>query len=115
MALALLGLGPIDGSTINLAQDLRTASAFAADFDANQWVDGADFSIWQAGYAANRGATKAHGDATHDGKVNGRDILAWQREHGSSLTEGINAVPEPDCAVLVLTVIAFLRSRESSR
>lgn len=95
LALQLLGLGSVLGSTINANQDLSVASAFAADFDGNQVVNSVDFSIWQSGYGMGFGATKASGDANLNGSVNGLDFLTWQQQHGSSLVSKIAAVPEP--------------------
>ncbi|TWU27741.1 hypothetical protein [Bythopirellula polymerisocia] len=100
LALQLLGLGPVDGSTINASQDLLVASAFSADFDANQMVDMNDLTIWKAGYGTTTGATLANGDATLDGSVDGKEFLIWQREYGSSLVITLTAVPEPDCVFL---------------
>jgi type I phosphodiesterase/nucleotide pyrophosphatase len=106
LALHLLGLGSVDGSTINASQDLVVVSVFATDFDANQAVDSDDLIIWQAGYGTVTGATLANGDATLDGSVDGQDFLKWQREYGSSLVSRATAVPEPHCVLLVLLAIA---------
>jgi len=109
LALHLLGLPSIEGSTINENQDFVIASAFAADFDSNQAVDFDDLSIWQASYGTTTGATLAQGDATSDGSVSGIDFLWWQREYGSSLTSTVATVPEPDRILMVILGIACLQ------
>lgn len=111
LALDLLGLGPVDGSTINGSQDLAVASPFAADFDANLAVDSNDLGIWQAGYGMSNGATKANGDANLDGSVDGKDFLILQEELGASLVSAATAVPEPACSSLFLLAIICLQRR----
>lgn len=107
LALQLLGLGSIDGSTINAAQDLAVASLFAADFDANQRVDMADLSIWQAGYGSAAGVTKALGDANQNGTVAGEDFLKWQLEYGSGVVSEFVTVPETHSIPTLLIVATY--------
>ncbi|WP_168205499.1 alkaline phosphatase family protein [Bythopirellula goksoeyrii] len=108
LALHLLGLGPVAGSTINANQDLVVASDFEADFDANQSVDSHDLTIWQAGYSIAGGAKVNIGDANSDGNVDGSDFLVWQRQYGSSLVDTLTPVPEPSSMILMLLgVICF--------
>ncbi|MAT72403.1 MAG: hypothetical protein CMJ58_23105 [Planctomycetaceae bacterium] len=110
LALDLLGLGPIVGSTINSRQDLLVAAAFAADFDQNQTVDAADLALWNAGYGRTGPVAKSDGDANWDGAVDAKDFLQWQREHGSQLSAACAAanVPEQPCIALALAGVASL-------
>ena len=108
LAINLLGLVPISGSTINAQHDLLVASAFEADFDANQIVNLDDLIIWQTGFGIDTGATKAQGDATSDGSVDGKDFLVWQRQYGASLVNTLTAVPEPNSLILVFLGIFHL-------
>lgn len=102
LALQLLGLGPVPGSTINPHQDLLVASLYASDFDANQIVDGDDLAVWQSGYATSVPVNIAFGDANEDGSVNGRDFLTWQQEHNDSFAAQTTSVPEPTAFRLLL-------------
>lgn len=105
LALQLLGLGPVSGSTINGSQDLAFASAFAADFDGNQAVDAADLRNWQTGYGSKVGVLKSYGDANGSGTVDARDFLVWQRQVGSSLASPVLVVPEPGAFTLLLSLV----------
>ncbi len=73
-----------------------SASAFAADFDADGDVDGADFLIWQASFGLQAGATQANGDANFDSRVDGQDFLVWQSQLGRRKSaDTVIRVPEP--------------------
>lgn len=109
LALHLLGLGPVPGSTINFDQDLLVASLYAADFDANQLVDGDDLLIWLQGYATSAEANKASGDSNEDGNIDGRDFLNWQRERNHFPAAHTAHVPEP--TALGLLLIGLLSSQ----
>jgi len=91
------------------------APAFAADFDDDGDVDGADLTQWQGDFGAN-----ALSDADDDGDSDGADFLAWQRQLGfgaSAQSSGsvpvvaaAGAVPEPATAWLaVLAGVCFGR------
>jgi autotransporter-associated beta strand protein len=74
------------------------SAGFASDFDLDGDVDSADLTRWKANFGLASGGTKALGDATGDGVVNGGDFLAWQREFGSGVipaAPAAAAVPEP--------------------
>lgn len=111
LALDLLGLVPVEGSTINALQDLAVASPFAADFDGNVAVNADDLSIWQLGYETTVGASKANGDANLDGSVNGIDFLIWQSEVGSNVIGAVSTIPEPDAAILAMLAVAACSTR----
>ena len=75
------------------------------DFDGNGVVNAADLAIWQTSFGVNGGA-----DADDDGDTDGRDYLIWQRNLGrtwSSLSSlaSLAAVPEPNTAVFVATML----------
>ena len=57
------------------------AQAVFVDYDSDGDVDGVDFLIWQTGYPAASGATKADGDADGDGDVDGVDFFIWQSNY----------------------------------
>ena len=86
---------------------------FAADFNGNGVVDGADLALWKTGFGKATGAVRADGDADADGDVDGSDFLAWQKQFGSgSATVAAGAVPEPAGALLAgLAVVAGMIAR----
>ena len=116
LALQLLGLGPVPGSTINLSQDLLVASLYASDFDANQIVDRDDLDVWQSGYATSVPVNKAFGDANEDGSINGRDFLTWQQEHDDNFASQTTSVPEPAAyGLLLIGLIGYQDRRRGNR
>jgi hypothetical protein len=87
----LIADAPIDFVTF------ETPPLFAADFNGDDRVDGADFVRWNAGFGRAVGAVRTQGDANGDGAVDGRDLLAWQRAWNSGVfaAASATAVPEP--------------------
>lgn len=79
--------------------------SFAADFDGNGKVDGADLTDWQASFGVDIGA-----DADADGDSDGADFLIWQQQFGSGVPTTVIsiAVPEPSAAWLLLLGAACL-------
>jgi hypothetical protein len=56
--------------------------AIKSDYDNNGMVDANDYLIWQENNGLTS-ASQAQGDATGDGIVNGRDLLAWELEYSA--------------------------------
>lgn len=83
---------------------------FAADFNSNGFVDGADLALWKTGFGKTTSAVKSDGDFNLDGRVDGADFLGWQRQVGLG-TPPLAAVPEPGSLVLLamssLAVVAW--------
>ncbi len=82
------------------------------DLNGNGVTDGADLSLWQAGYGITNNASPAIGDADGDGDVDGADFLRWQR--GYSAAGGLadsSSVPEPMSLVLIVLGLLGLSYR----
>lgn len=88
--------------------------SFAADFNSNGFVDGADLALWKIGYGKAAGAVKSDGDFNLDGRVDGADFLGWQRQFGSG-TPPVAAIPEPGSLILAamssLVIVAARQRR----
>jgi hypothetical protein len=75
----------------------NAAAYFAADFDRDGAVDGADLAQWNAAYPHSGAA-----DGDGDGDSDAADFLVWQRQLGSSLAAAAQVtVPEPASVALV--------------
>lgn len=71
---------------------------YAADFNNDGKVNGADLAAWKLAFGPGPG-----GDANNDLKTDGADFLIWQRQFGSGVSAA--AIPEPASAALL--AIAF--------
>lgn len=81
---------------------------FAADFNADGVVNGADLGLWRTGFGKATGAVRADGDADSDGDVDGSDFLTWQRQRGSgAAAPAAGAAPEPGAGVLAVLATAM--------
>lgn len=72
----------------------------AADFDADDNVDGIDLAAWINGFATRATATQSDGDADGDRDVDGADFLVWQRQVGQS--SATVPIPEPSSGAAAL-------------
>jgi T5SS/PEP-CTERM-associated repeat protein len=95
---------------VNDFVELQVAPIFAADFDEDGDVDGADLVLWRLGVGTSSGALHSQGDADGDRDVDGADFLTWQRQLGSgSIISAANGpVPEPGSAVLASIAVAIV-------
>jgi len=112
LALALLGLGPIPGSLINAAQDLRVS--LAGDFNFDGTVDAADYTVWRDTLGSTTNLS-ADGDGDH--LVGVGDYAVWKTNFGQHVGSGSteaspfqDAVPEPASWLLFCVGAAALGS-----
>jgi hypothetical protein len=83
-----------------------------ADFHHENGVHSQDLAIWKTNFGAAVGVSQVSGDATRDGRVDGADFLAWQREASSGGAPALG-VPEPTTYVAVLTALFALMAADT--
>jgi hypothetical protein len=93
-----------DSRSFSIAEITTAGPPLPGDFDRNGIVDLDDLDEWQRTYGRHTNPYNGFlsSDENRDGKVNGRDFLAWQRAYqavGGSPPQ--LAVPEPAGAVLL--------------
>jgi hypothetical protein len=96
---------------------LSVTPGLAADFDADNDVDGRDFLLWQRGFGLGGQMNNSQGDATGNGSVGGEDLAVWQGQFGANgAPASAAAVPEPSIAAMVGLIVAasFFRTRTLS-
>lgn len=71
--------GALNTTSWDSLADQSISGTLAADFNADENVDGADLSQWESGYGVD-----ASGDADSDSDTDGADFLTWQRQLGES-------------------------------
>jgi hypothetical protein len=106
LTFAVTGLGDdahfVGEHTESGTYELRLSLPFAADFDHNGSVNGADLTVWRGAFGASGNAA---GDADSDNDTDGADFLVWQRQRGNGPIPA-SAVPEP--AAMALVAIALM-------
>ena len=85
--------------------------SFAADFDNDGDVDGADLTKWEMDFGG------PGSDADGDGDSDGSDFLIWQQQFGSGVgpVAASQAVPEPSTAILLVGMIYLAITVRASR
>lgn len=90
---------------------------YAADFNNDGKVNGADLAAWKLAFGQG-----AEADANNDLKTDGADFLIWQRQFGSGVptTAAAAAIPEPASAALLMlafggTAMSVLRQPPGRR
>ena len=92
---------PASPSTLSFLQQTYRATAFQADFDLDDDVDGNDFLIWQRGLGATGSNLRIQGDANSDGAIDNSDLTIWRDSFGAPLPL-LQSIPEPSGVVLAL-------------
>lgn len=92
----------VGGNNVKVDYLVTPAVSFAADFNDDTKVDGADFTQWKGDFGETVGGGS---DADGDGDSDGRDFLLWQRQYGSGVS-GLAPVPEPAPVTLAALAIA---------
>jgi hypothetical protein len=102
------GLGAASPLTVTNGM-IKVAPGMSADFNENGAVNGADLTLWRAGFGTPGGALHGQGDATGEGVVDGADLLTWQRQNATPVAlSAYAAIPEPTTGVLLALAFSSL-------
>jgi hypothetical protein len=116
LALALLGLPPVPGSSM-IPELSLPSDPIAGDMDASGTVDSADLALFAAYFGTDEGADWSHGDFNGDGRTTLADLAMLQANltpAGSPVAA--TSVPEPSgmmLAALACVVIATAARRRA--
>jgi hypothetical protein len=82
-------------------------ATLVGDFNNDNSVNAADYTVWRNNLGIMGGATPSQGDANGDGNVTEADYTLWKAHYGEQLGGGAGALsglgaPEPNSAVLLL-------------
>jgi hypothetical protein len=88
--------------------------AFEGDYNNNQVVDAADYTVWRDSFGQIDVGNGLVADGNHNGIVDSLDYLVWRENFGktlenSSATVVEATVPEPVTAVLLMFAAAGWR------
>ena len=93
------------------------SSAIDGDYNGNGVVDAADYTVWRDNLGLTGGATPLDGDGTGDGNVTIDDYTFWKSKFAGSGSGALSgsAVPEPSCAILLISTAAWCYGRRMRR
>jgi autotransporter-associated beta strand protein len=95
----ITGGGLLEVTTFPLLED--------ADFNNDDFIDGADFLIWQQNFGGSGGL--AEGDANGDTLINDQDLAIWREQFGGAGSAAAGAaVPEPATLATLLMALASM-------
>ena len=92
---------------------LEVSSPFTADFDGDGDVDSDDLSQWEGDYGVN-----GDSDANGDGRSDGLDFLAWQRQFTGELSPSLqvtSVVPEPSSSAMFIFATCVITLNRNHR
>jgi hypothetical protein len=92
----------------DVAHLLVITAAGTADFNYDHRVDDLDLGTWISAFGTSHHTDNRSGDATGDGRVDGVDFLAWQRQFGAAPLPA-SGIPEPHAALLAMLAAFGLR------
>jgi len=106
--------GHTEDDPYQLRLTVAGGGGFAADFNNDNRVNGADLALWRSNFGPN-----AMADADGDNDSDGADFLALQRQLGSAgAAAAVAAVPEPAAGLMCVLAVAGVlgvRQRRSNR
>jgi hypothetical protein len=111
LALGLLGLPVVAGSTINTQQNLNILNPYPpGDYNYDFEVNGADYLVWREQYGST-GYRSADGNG--DGIVNAADYTVWRNHafRGGGSASSVATLPEPPVVGLLLAALSLFRLR----